>query len=37
MTGDAAVGEAVERVTRRELDPLTAVSLVVDSVTGTAG
>ena len=37
MVGDAAVGDAVERVTRRELDPLTAVSLVVDSVTGTAG
>jgi len=37
MTRDAAVGEAVERVTRRELDPLTAVSLVVDSVTGAAG
>jgi LAO/AO transport system kinase len=35
MVGDAAVGAAVERVTRRELDPLTAVSLVVDSVTGT--
>ena len=35
MTADAAVGDAVERVTRRELDPLTAVALLVDSVTGT--
>jgi putative protein kinase ArgK-like GTPase of G3E family len=37
MSTDAAVTEAVERVTRRELDPLTAVALVVDSVTGTDG
>ncbi|HEY1315688.1 MAG TPA: methylmalonyl Co-A mutase-associated GTPase MeaB [Gaiella sp.] len=37
MAGNAAVGDAVERVTRRELDPLSAVSLVVDSVTGTDG
>jgi len=37
MAGDAAVSAAVERVTRRELDPLTAVSLVVDAVTGAGG
>jgi GTPase len=34
MSGDGAVREAVDGVTRRELDPLTAVSLVVESVTG---
>ena len=34
MTGDAAVSDAVEGVTRREIDPLTAVTLVVDAVTG---
>jgi LAO/AO transport system kinase len=33
MTVDAAVREAVDGVTRREVDPLTAVSLVVESVT----
>jgi LAO/AO transport system kinase len=37
MTADADVRDAVDRVTRRELDPLTAVSLLVDSVTGTDG
>jgi len=37
MAADAAVGDAVERVTQRELDPLSAVSLVVDSVTGARG
>jgi GTPase len=37
MAADAAVGDAVERVTRRELDPLSAVSLVVDSVIGARG
>jgi LAO/AO transport system kinase len=37
MSTDAAVTEAVERVTRRELDPLTAVALLVDSVTGPDG
>jgi LAO/AO transport system kinase len=33
MTVDAAVREAVDGVARREVDPLTAVSLVVESVT----
>ena len=37
MAEDAAVVDAVDRVTRRELDPLTAVSLVVGSVTGNEG
>jgi LAO/AO transport system kinase len=34
MAADAEVREAVESVTRREVDPLTAVALVVESVTG---
>ena len=34
LTADGTVREAVDGVTRRELDPLTAVSLVVESVTG---
>jgi LAO/AO transport system kinase len=34
LAADGAVREAVDGVTRRELDPLTAVSLVVESVTG---
>jgi LAO/AO transport system kinase len=34
LSADGAVREAVDGVTRRELDPLTAVSLVVESVTG---
>jgi LAO/AO transport system kinase len=34
LSGDGAVREAVDGVTRRELDPLSAVSLVVESVTG---
>ncbi len=37
MTVDAAVREAVDGVARREVDPLTAVSLVVASVTGGRG
>jgi LAO/AO transport system kinase len=37
MTVDAAVREAVDGVARREVDPLTAVSLVVESVTGGRG
>jgi LAO/AO transport system kinase len=37
MTEDAAVREAVDGVARREVDPLTAVSLVVESVTGGRG
>jgi LAO/AO transport system kinase len=34
MAGDADVRAAVDGVTKREVDPLTAVSLVVDAVTG---
>ena len=34
MSADAAARAAVDGVTRREIDPLTAVSLVVESVTG---
>ena len=37
MAGDPDVRAAVEGVARREVDPLTAVSLVVDAVTGTDG
>ena len=37
MTVDAAVREAVDGVARREVDPLTAVSLVVEAVTGRRG
>jgi LAO/AO transport system kinase len=37
MTVDAAVREAVDGVARREVEPLTAVSLVVESVTGGRG
>ena len=37
MTVDAAVRDAVDGVARREVDPLTAVSLVVESVTGGRG
>ncbi len=37
MTVDAAVREAVDGVARREVDPHTAVSLVVESVTGGRG
>jgi LAO/AO transport system kinase len=37
MTVDAAVREAVDGVARREVDPLPAVSLVVESVTGGRG
>jgi GTPase len=37
MAGNMDVREAVESVMRREVDPLTAVSLVVESVTGVDG
>jgi len=37
MAADAEVKAAVEGVTRREVDPLTAVSLLVDAVTGAGG
>ena len=37
MAEDAEVRATVEAVTRREVDPLTAVSLVVDTVTGRTG
>jgi hypothetical protein len=37
MTDDAGVRAAVEAVTRREVDPLTAASLVVDAVIGAQG
>ena len=37
MASDPDVRAAVEGVARREVDPLTAVSLVVDAVAGTAG
>ena len=37
MASDPDVRAAVEGVSRREVDPLTAVSLVVDAVTGAAG
>src|SRR6478672_761308 len=37
MAANAEVRAAVEGVTRREVDPLTAVSLLVDAVTGADG